>query len=257
MEKTIPALPPPVQARYVNQRLTEPQTWPVNRIDTWEFTFADGVFEHLSESLSPTEMARADQFKFETPRLQFLRCRSCLRLLLSLYLGEEPCEIQIQPNPVGKPELVDHALQFNLSHTADELVIAVSDRVVGIDIEEAKPRDTMDDLVRRFFHRLEQEAYFETPEANRLEAFYRGWTGKEAVLKGIGIGLRNLDLCILNLDLSQPVSILGPVSTLHSWAITSWPSQLGNPISLAWNTSEVTSSPQPPSPKQRRGSKTI
>lgn len=86
----------------------------------------------------------------------------------------------------GKP-LVD-GICFNLSHSGDYVICAVSERAVGCDIEQIKeaPRQV---AARAFSSR--ENAYLKLllgDEYNR--EFFRLWTKKESFLKMKGIGIR-------------------------------------------------------------------
>ncbi|MDO4285842.1 MAG: 4'-phosphopantetheinyl transferase superfamily protein [Eubacteriales bacterium] len=85
----------------------------------------------------------------------------------------------------GKPYLTDASRFFNLSHSGDYVVLAVSEANCGVDLEqtasrypEAAARRCLTDGERLW---LEQQG--------NPEAFYKLWTGKEAFLKAVGTGL--------------------------------------------------------------------
>jgi 4'-phosphopantetheinyl transferase superfamily len=78
----------------------------------------------------------------------------------------------------GKPQLVGGALHFNLSHSGELALVAVSDAPVGVDIEQHR---AIADPVA-FARRLQ----FETTDPHEL---MRSWCRKEAWLKAQGIGL--------------------------------------------------------------------
>ena len=88
----------------------------------------------------------------------------------------------------GKPAFADdRPLWFNLSHSGDDIALLLSDEgEVGCDIEVIRPRDNWLALANAVFsvaehHELEQE----TPE-EKLAAFWRIWTRKEAIVKQRG-----------------------------------------------------------------------
>ena len=70
---------------------------------------------------------------------------------------------------------------FNVSHSGDFAVIAVSDKEVGVDVE--KIRDIKSAVIKRAFSENEK-AFILSPKD-----FYKGWTLKESLLKCIGCGL--------------------------------------------------------------------
>ena len=99
---------------------------------------------------------------------------------------------------VGKPALdpgpgVVASLRFNVSHSADLAVVAVSrGREVGVDLERMRPITEAERIVASFFSAAEVDAFAAIPEPDRAAAFLRGWTRKEAVLKGFGVGISGL-----------------------------------------------------------------
>lgn len=89
-----------------------------------------------------------------------------LRRVLAVYLQEPPQRIQLERGEHGKPRLADagSGLEFNLSHSAEIDLVAVSGEVeVGIDVERVRPK--------------------------RGEAFYQRWARHEAQVKCLGAGL--------------------------------------------------------------------
>ena len=56
-------------------------------------------------------------------------------------------------------------------------------------MEKTRPRKGLEEMARRTFSPKETEALLALPEAARTEAFYRGWTRKEALAKALGMGI--------------------------------------------------------------------
>ncbi len=178
--------------------------------------------EQLGQHLTAEELVRGERFRSPHIRDQFVRARGLLRLLLGRYLQCAPQDVPIGVAADGKPLLVGVALEFNVSHTGGAAVIAVSSRPVGIDIETVREVSNQDALVRRFFAPSEREQFGRLPTELRAAAFFRGWTCKEAVLKGIGCGTRDLDRCVVDLDPRRPSRVVGPPETVSSWSVASW-----------------------------------
>src|SRR5262249_22795784 len=61
-------------------------------------------------------------------------------------------------------------------------------RQIGVDIEKVRPLVEIEGIMRRFFFESEQREFLSLPEPRRQEAFFRGWTRKEAYMKAIGMG---------------------------------------------------------------------
>lgn len=110
------------------------------------------------------------------------------RLALSEKLHLNMFEIMIDYGKNGKPYLNSHSgLHFNVSHSADWSVCAVSALPVGIDIEIVQPIDFS------FAKDCFTENEFETmtglaDKTEQLDYFYTIWTIKESYLKAIGSG---------------------------------------------------------------------
>jgi 4'-phosphopantetheinyl transferase len=146
------------------------------------------------QSLSPAEVARARRFRFAIDRNRFVESHAATRAILGAYLDIEPRDIAIQADAVGKPRLDPkrhpRAPSFNLSHSRDLAVLALSHSAIGVDLEFERSLPDPDGVVRRFFSREESAAYFALPHALRPCAFAAAWTLKEAYLKACGEGLR-------------------------------------------------------------------
>ncbi len=113
-----------------------------------------------------------------------------LRKVLSAYL-EEPAErIEIVRGEHGKPRLAHGGLEFNLSHSGELALIAVSQtRPVGVDVERMRPgRDFLALAERALSPDAAAQVRGATP-ADRAAAFYRHWVRHEARLKCLGAGL--------------------------------------------------------------------
>jgi 4'-phosphopantetheinyl transferase len=148
--------------------------------------------------LSDDERARAARFVRARDRRRFARCRAALREILGALLGEPADSLKFRSFAKGKPELdrgpgVIEPLRFNLSHSDNLALVAVGlGREVGVDLERFRPISEAERIVASFFTTAEQEAFAAIREPDRAAAFLRGWTRKEAVLKGFGMGISGL-----------------------------------------------------------------
>ena len=144
------------------------------------------------ELLDDAERARARRYRVQNAHDMFVTARALLRQTLGYYLGIAPAAVALRYAPYGKPELECQSdLRFNLSHSGDTAVLAVSrGREVGIDIEEANRDVDAAGLAKRFFSSV--EVAWVTSHLGELiqQAFFTCWTGKEAYLKARGNGLR-------------------------------------------------------------------
>lgn len=102
--------------------------------------------------------------------------------ILQTDFAENNHTVILRPN--GKPMLQNGKLFFNVSHSRNTLVIAVSNTEVGVDIEYDR---TVSERLRRYCLTDAEQA--DTPVHND-RAFLRIWTAKESYLKLYGTGLR-------------------------------------------------------------------
>lgn len=159
----------------------------------WKLTNPD------PRNLSPDELARTARFVFDRDRDRYIAGRAQLRKILGLYLGCAPRDIVFHYGPYGRPGAKDIA--FNLAHTDDYALLAVAqDLVLGVDIEAVRkiPMAVAD----AYFAPQEIVALDALPEPERVLAFYRCWTRKEAYLKAKGTGIST--------DLASFTVTLGP-----------------------------------------------
>ena len=116
---------------------------------------------------------------------------SCLAAGLIVPLALKKCgysgDVVTATGQWGKPFLVKPAgVFYNVSHSGDWTVIALSDGEVGCDIQQVKPVDLR--LAGRFFTAEESRA-IAAAGGKSQELFYRYWVVKDSYLKAVGVGL--------------------------------------------------------------------
>lgn len=111
-----------------------------------------------------------------------------LRALVNRDHNVSSHEIRIAYNAKKKPYLESHPhIHFNISHSGQWVVIAFSDKQVGVDVE--KIRNVNLNVAKRFFSEDEKNRLFSLPAKHQLPYFFDLWTLKESFLKAIGTGL--------------------------------------------------------------------
>ena len=173
---------------------------PEGAVQVWLARLADAAPDaalvHADAVLSDEERARAVRAA-ASRRREFVAGRRLLRRVLGAQLGTAPRAVPIVLDPTGKPRLAPiapgtaaDALRFSLAHAGDVLLVAVSRAGdVGVDVERIDPTRDHAAITARYFASEEQVALAATPEAQRVEAFTRCWTRKEAMVKAIGTGI--------------------------------------------------------------------
>lgn len=182
-----------------------------HEVHAWLIPLDSVPNDRLRLLLSADERARADRFRRDRDRDRYIVGRGMLRTLLGRYLRADSSSLRFHYSPHGKPELPDAPLHFNLAHSHDLAVLAIAEHgPVGVDIEWLRGIRERDGIVGRFFSEPEQRVYEALPEALRLHAFFRGWTGKEAYLKAIGKGLAGpLEGVVIAIDPREPARLCG------------------------------------------------
>ncbi len=150
--------------------------------------------QELYQTLSEDECVKVNRSPIDKVRRRIIGARGMLRAILGGYLGIDPRLIRFRYGPGGKPALAEtsgtQALRFNLSHSDNMALCAIAmDSEVGIDIEYRWDGISILDIARRCFSRREIDEIETLPENQRREAFFNGWTRKEAYLKARGHGL--------------------------------------------------------------------
>jgi 4'-phosphopantetheinyl transferase len=171
--------------------------------------------------LSADERARAARFARDLDRDRFVAARTALRRVLGAYLDCAAERVAFRYGARGKPSLdLDPApLAFNLSHSHGLALIAIARApAVGVDVEHHRAIDA-DALAASGFSPAERRALAAFAPRDRLAAFFRGWTRKEATIKAHGDGLYlPLDRFTVSLDDTDDVSIDPPGVAIRSLA---------------------------------------
>lgn len=143
------------------------------------------------QQLPEDEKARGRRFIKPDDQKKFFMSRKILRDILAYYTKISPERISFSTGKNGKPYLAEMPIQFNLSHSGDCLLIAVTaENEIGVDVEYVRKTQDFLALSQRFFARSEYEAILEYPsEDEKIAAFYQCWTRKEAFIKATGLGL--------------------------------------------------------------------
>ena len=131
--------------------------------------------EHIS-LISPQRAAKAIRYKLPADK------KRCIAggLLLRRFLGDS----EIYIDEFGKPR-TESGVCFNLSHSGDWVLLAVSDREVGCDIEQLHQTDALR-LGKVVYTDAEMDVLRKSRD--RLGTFFEFWTKKEALLKCMGKG---------------------------------------------------------------------
>lgn len=158
--------------------------------------------------LPPERQERVRNAKREDVARKRLYAGAFLQYVLSAETGIPMEYIAYTYGSQGKPEIdyqkletlskdgtiniegkISYGVHFNLSHSGDYAVLAVSDSLVGIDVEHKK--NHYETVAKRCFCKEEYEDIMAgaTPQEQQMR-FLQYWTMKEACIKCSGEGMR-------------------------------------------------------------------
>ncbi len=177
-------------------QIESPLSLPQNEVQLWRADLeAIGPDEsRWRQVLSSDELTRASRFHFSRDRQHFVAARGLLRIILASYLATDPNRLSFSYSKREKPSLgpvhADSGITFNISHSGGIALFAFTRRrEIGVDVEQLRPNSDLEAIARRFFSMREQSQLAALPVEEKVDAFFRCWTRKEAYIKATGDGL--------------------------------------------------------------------
>jgi 4'-phosphopantetheinyl transferase len=186
--------------------------------------------------LSPMERVRAERLTNSTVRAEFVTMRAALRRLLAAETGIDAPRIAIRTDENGRPTLDGHDpdLDFNLTHSGALGAIAIArGGRVGIDIEWRGRMRGLGDIVADVMGPREAAMLASLDGDAFTRAFFTCWTRKEAIVKGLGVGiaypLRTID--VPDIAMHGPVRV--EVAPDSVWSVSTAEPAPGFTLSVA------------------------
>jgi 4'-phosphopantetheinyl transferase len=148
------------------------------------------------------EMRRVERLQSAVDRRRFVTAHTALRRELGRRLDAHPAELEFSRAPCsecgqphGRPVVLRPGgssarragLQFSLSLSGSQALLAIATTPVGVDIE-ALPDVAMCKQLSALLHPREQATILSAPEEAQRTLFTRLWCRKEAYLKATGVG---------------------------------------------------------------------
>jgi 4'-phosphopantetheinyl transferase len=199
------------------------------KIDLTQFSKEYG--NHMA-ILSELEQRNLNAFRFAKDRLRYAITHSMKRLIIANYLKTNPKTLAFTLGKHGKPAISRSCnwlnLHFNLSHSHHLIVIAITvSDVLGIDVEYHTKTLTIEALAEMVFSSCEKNTFNSLPSrSEKVKAFFRCWTRKEAYLKACGIGIQ-MDLKCISVAMGESpdkdwLSISPHMKMLANWKLFSF-----------------------------------
>jgi 4'-phosphopantetheinyl transferase len=169
-----------------------------SRIDLW-CAYAseigdEALWSRYEALLSAAERTQQARFRFAQDQRRYLLTRALARTVLSRYQAVRPQDWVFSAGPRGRPRISSPppapALEFNIAHSADLVLLGVSSgRALGVDAESLTLRDVDIAGLDRYFAAEERAALLSLPGPARRRRFFELWTLKESYIKARGMGL--------------------------------------------------------------------
>lgn len=158
-------------------------------IDIWRINISSNLLNlnYFTSLLNPAEIERGNKYYQLKDKNRFIISRGALRYILGRYLHQHPALIDFGLSDNKKPFIKNSPnLQFNISHSADWILIAIANTTIGADIEFINDNFKYADVLDGNFSAGEINQIMEGKSA---EKFFVFWTRKEAITKATGKGL--------------------------------------------------------------------
>ena len=160
------------------------------------------LYEESYSKVPQIRKDKIDSFVFDKDKYLSLGAGRLLKHAFSCF-GINDYVDRIIYNEYEKPLLKDGSVFFNLSHSGQWVICAMSDEVIGCDIEKIAPIEIS------LANMLEDSEYIDImsqEEELREDMLYRFWTLKESFMKAVGLGV-NLDLRDFRISLGDKISV--------------------------------------------------
>lgn len=203
----------------------------MNRIDPWPFgprpiaanveialwSASVSLLEPWSKAahlaLGPAERIRRESYSFPADQERFVLGRFLLRIALAAWprfegitdaLIEQASEINFEDIPGRAPQIRSDSRvnpASSLSRSAERLIVGIGQvHNLGVDIEENDCAKVFNPTMLETYFSVEERARFAVAAPHeRGHSLLASWTGKEALVKATGLGMRvPLDEIILD-----------------------------------------------------------
>ena len=153
--------------------------------------FSKTEYDKFFLAMAEDKKEKISRFRFEEDRK-----RSILGDMLAREMIAKKCEVS--PDSIvfkiienGKPYVENLGIHFNISHSGDYVICAVSESEIGIDIEKIKE---VKDGLTEYICTEEEKNYIASckDKEKKQRRFFEIWTAKEAYFKFLGTGLGDL-----------------------------------------------------------------
>lgn len=154
------------------------------------------IFDYLFEKMNMQRRTKILRCKNKEDKMRSLLAGYLLRIALEEE-GYSYENLEFSMTKEGKPILLSYpGLYFNMSHGGKFAVCALSNQMVGVDIEsenrllfQDEKEDRLEKVAERSLTPEEKKIFSKCERAEKKISFLKYWTRKESYSKAIGKGL--------------------------------------------------------------------
>lgn len=160
------------------------------------------LFQYYYKIMPEDRKKKIDEFRFEKDKQLSLGAGI---LLITSLKKNGVNNVELQYNQYDKPFLAGKEdIYFNISHSGKMVVCAISDRPIGVDIEEKQHFEN--DVIKNIYNENEI-IYISKYYADKDCGYTELWTIKESIMKYYGSGL-SLDPIGIYVNMCRPLKAL-------------------------------------------------
>lgn len=157
----------------------------------YNLTGKESYLDKYKSLLSTAELEKCNKKLTKSLQIKSILSQGLLKECLAESLNKKPESLIIKTQPQGKPFIPEEpTLHFNISHSRDYLVIAISyDSPLGIDLE-FQDNNYKEKTIEQFMSPMEMDSYTELSQNKKCDFYFKIWTAKESLAKSLGLGLK-------------------------------------------------------------------
>ena len=148
-------------------------------------TLTPQKINYLKKFVSIDTLNQVKNYKSQAIQQNKIIGEAMIRILLEKYFGIK--DANIKKTIYGKPYVDNNNVFFNISHSGEYIICAISNQQIGVDIEKIGKNKMH--VAHRFFHINEINILKKLNEKAQTNVFFKLWSAKESYIKYTGSGL--------------------------------------------------------------------
>lgn len=161
---------------------------------------SDEEYKKYYSLMSEKRKQKVNGFKNEKNKKQTVAGEMLAKKMIANYLNIPLDKIVILEDENQKPYAENLNIHFNISHSDNMVICAISETAIGIDIEKLRPFNlkvakrvcSEEELIYIFGFSPAENDFSKTDDTKILTRFFEIWTQKESIIKQSGKGMVDL-----------------------------------------------------------------